>query len=274
MSLSGEVEGERQERRIGAIRQPTSLTSSKSKINKNEADALSPLANWLRSPTDVLTFGPRAALGALLSLPQAQGRLASAAERAQELLQDPRPPLEKAAFAAKAAAEEVASFVEAGAGAEARAKSAALDVLPRDVTSALPAEFLAAVERASGGGEGGGAAAAASSETRKSNSRNENDGDTSSSVLTPSDADRAAEEAATLASAAARVSEAADALAAAARSGGGGPRVGMARLNAREARAALARALEQAGSASPSPQVEDAARLLDELDEALLPVAG
>ena len=44
----------------------------------------------------------------------------------------------------------MAGFVEAGAGAEARAISAALEVLPPDVTSALPAEFLAAVERASG----------------------------------------------------------------------------------------------------------------------------
>ena len=56
----------------------------------------------------------------------------------------------------------------------------------------------------------------------------------------------------------------------------------MARLNAREARAALARALEQAGGPSSSfassfassPEVADAAKLLDELDEALVAVAG
>ena len=249
-----------------------STTSPPLPKNRTPADALSPLTNWLRSPTDLLTFGPRAALGALLSLPRAQERLAGAAERAQELLQDPRPPLEKAASAAKAAAEEVAGLVQTGAGAEARAISAALEVLPADVVSALPADFLAAVERASGG-EAGGVETAASGSSGSSSSES---GVSPSSSIAPSDADRAAEEAATLASAAARVAEAAGALAAAKSGSGGGAQRGMARLNAREARAALARALEQASSAtsSASPEVADAAKLLDELDEALLAVAG
>ena len=267
-----EQEGEK-ERRFGPPFSRDRLTTSPPlPKNRTPADALSPLTNWLRSPTDFLTFGPRAALGALLSLPRAQERLAGAAERAQELLQDPRPPLEKAASAAKAAAEEVAGLVETGAGAEARAISAALEVLPADVVSALPADFLAAVERASGG-EAGGVETAAS---RSSGSSSFESGVSPSSSIAPSDADRAAEEAATLASAAARVAEAAGALAAAKSGSGGGAQRGMARLNAREARAALARALEQASSAtsSASPEVADAAKLLDELDEALLAVAG
>lgn len=271
-----EQEGEK-ERRFGP---PLASERSRDRLttspplpkNRTPADALSPLTNWLRSPTDLLTFGPRAALGALLSLPRAQERLAGAAERAQELLQDPRPPLEKAASAAKAAAEEVAGLVETGAGAEARAISAALEVLPADVVSALPADFLAAVERASGG-EAGGVETAASGSSGSSSFES---GVSPSSSIAPSDADRAAEEAATLASAAARVAEAAGALAAAKSGSGGGAQRGMARLNAREARAALARALEQASSAtsSASPEVADAAKLLDELDEALLAVAG
>lgn len=267
-----EQEGEK-ERRFGPPFSGDRLTTSPPlPKNRTPADALSPLTNWLRSPTDLLTFGPRAALGALLSLPRAQERLAGAAERAQELLQDPRPPLEKAASAAKAAAEEVAGLVQTGAGAEARAISAALEVLPADVVSALPADFLAAVERASGG-EAGGVETAASGSSGSSSSES---GVSPSSSIAPSDADRAAEEAATLASAAARVAEAAGALAAAKSGSGGGAQRGMARLNAREARAALARALEQASSAtsSASPEVADAAKLLDELDEALLAVAG
>ena len=275
--LWGEAGGEKESLRGDAIR-PTddlsplssSLPQNKNKNPKKTADALSPLTNWLRSPTDFLTFGPRAALGALLSLPRAQERLASAAERAQELLQDPRPPLERAASAAKAAAEEVASLVEAGAGAEARAISAALEVLPPDMTSALPADFLAAVERASGE-----AASGSGSSSGSGSDNGDYSPSSSSSSAAPSDADRAAEEAATLASAAARVAEAADALAAA-KNGTGGPQMGMARLNAREARSALSRALEQASSetSASSPEVADARRLLDELDEMLLAVAG
>ena len=267
-----EQEGEKERRFRPPFSRDRLTTSPPLPKNRTPADALSPLTNWLRSPTDLLTFGPRAALGALLSLPRAQERLAGAAERAQELLQDPRPPLEKAASAAKAAAEEVAGLVETGAGAEARAISAALEVLPADVVSALPADFLAAVERASGG-EAGGVETAASGSSGSSSSES---GVSPSSSIAPSDADRAAEEAATLASAAARVAEAAGALAAAKSGSGGGAQRGMARLNAREARVALARALEQASSAtsSASPEVADAAKLLDELDEALLAVAG
>jgi len=50
---------------------------------------------WLKTPFDVLSFGPRATVGALISLPERLQMLQADVEKVTELIQDPRPIDEK-----------------------------------------------------------------------------------------------------------------------------------------------------------------------------------
>ena len=218
-------------------------------------EPLAPLSPWLQSPGDILSFGPRAALVALLAIPRAGELAAEVAAAAADIAQDPRPTPDKAADAVSRTSQLLADFVATGAGAERSLVRAATDALPEEVRSALPRDFLDKLEDL---------------ETVA----------TPSTPATPSDASpsgtvagRGASEVANVARAARAVADAADALADAPPG-----QLPMRRLSAREARAGLARALEQAGSAGGGERgfaaLASARTLLGELDDALTAVAG
>lgn len=233
--------------------QPPRATSSDA-----DRDPLAPLSPWLQSPGDILSFGPRAALGALLSLPRAGDVAADVAASVADLLQDPRPPPDKAAAAVERGSRLLADIVAAGAGAERAAVRAAASALPADVQAALPREFFE---------EDAASPAPASPQQTAS------DDSTTSPSTSGGVSGRGASEIATVARAARAVADAAAALADAPAG-----QLPMRRLSAREARAGLARALEQAASAEGGERaagvLADAKALLAELDDALTLVAG
>jgi hypothetical protein len=263
-----------------------------------------------RSPVDLLSFGPRAALGALLSLPDLTDRLCvfflkkgerekthaalatsnlachpshrahpphishpprtspsltlhcstMAVERATELLQDPRPPGDKAPDALGLVAGDLAALVRKGAAAEAGVVSSIASALPPDIRDALPPEFLSG-GNARTDGRGGASSAAGGGGGEAPGGGASPPGAASSA----SDA-RASAEAAGLEIAARRVRDAASALVAA---GAGAPGAALLRLNLAEARAGLAGALGALGPGADGlgeDAVGGVGALLDEVD--------
>ena len=92
---------------------------------------------WLSSPLGALAFGPRAALGALLTLPSRLGSLPEDLQRAQELLADPRPLGDKQAAVAAVVEARLVAALEAGARAEQEALGAVKAALPPDAARAV-----------------------------------------------------------------------------------------------------------------------------------------
>jgi len=183
----------------------------------------------------------------------------STVERATELLQDPRPPADKAPDALAAVAGDLASLVRRGAAAEAGVVSTLAARLPPDIRDALPPEFLSG----SGGGAQSAGGGAASTTAQGAD-------DPPPPTPAAASAARASAEATSLESAARRVREAANALVEA----GAGPSAALLRLNLAEARAGLAGALGALGPGEDgdglgAAAVAGAAALLAEVDGVL-----
>ncbi|KAK9906591.1 hypothetical protein WJX75_004621 [Coccomyxa subellipsoidea] len=102
---------------------------------------------WLKTPADILTFGPRAALGALLSLPERAQTLQQDLDRINMLLQDPRPLEDKRDDLAKEVEGTLVEFVEKGAGVEADVLANLTAALPPELKDALPEELKSALGR-------------------------------------------------------------------------------------------------------------------------------
>lgn len=92
---------------------------------------------WMRTPFDLLAFGPRAGLGALLSLPERLQTLQSDLERVNELVQDPRPVEEKQQLVLQEVEDTLVTFLERGATIETDILANIKVLLPPDVTKQL-----------------------------------------------------------------------------------------------------------------------------------------
>ncbi|KXZ46820.1 hypothetical protein GPECTOR_40g554 [Gonium pectorale] len=92
---------------------------------------------WLKTPFDVLAFGPRAGAGALLSVPERLQTLQQDVEKAIELLQDPRPLEEKQAVVLKEVEETLVSFLEKGATVESDVLANVKTLLPPEAATLI-----------------------------------------------------------------------------------------------------------------------------------------
>ncbi|GLC37385.1 hypothetical protein PLESTB_001593000 [Pleodorina starrii] len=92
---------------------------------------------WLKTPFDILAFGPRAGAGALLSVPERLQTLQSDVEKAIELLQDPRPLEEKQAVVLKEVEDTLVEFLEKGATVESDVLANVKTVLPPEAANLL-----------------------------------------------------------------------------------------------------------------------------------------
>jgi hypothetical protein len=93
---------------------------------------------WLSNPLDALAFAPRAALGALLTLPERLAAVPSDLQRAQELLMsDPRPLADKQMIVAAEVESRLVAALEAGARVEQEALGAVKAALPPDAARAV-----------------------------------------------------------------------------------------------------------------------------------------
>ncbi|CAL5227996.1 g11050 [Coccomyxa viridis] len=106
------------------------------------------IEKWLKTPGDILTFGPRATIGALVALPQRAQALQEALDNINMLLQDPRPLEDKRDELAKEVEAMLVAFVEKGAGVEADILASVVSLLPPEVKEQLPEELKMAVGRA------------------------------------------------------------------------------------------------------------------------------
>lgn len=96
---------------------------------------------WFRTPFDIAAFGPRATLGALLSLPERLQTLPTDVQRVAELVQDPRPVEEKQQLVLQEVEDTLVTFLERGATVETDILSNIKLLLPPDVTKQLD-EFI------------------------------------------------------------------------------------------------------------------------------------
>lgn len=94
---------------------------------------------WLKTPFDVLSFGPRAGMGALVSLPDKLQTLPSEVEKLQELLQDPRPLDEKQAVVMREVEDTLVDFLERGAIVESDILANVKAMLPKEAADQLDA---------------------------------------------------------------------------------------------------------------------------------------
>ncbi|CAL8462108.1 g1639 [Coccomyxa elongata] len=102
---------------------------------------------WLKTPMDILTFGPRATVGALLSLPERAQTLQQDLDRINMLLQDPRSLDDKRDELAKEVESALVQCMEKGAGVEADVLASLTAVLPPELRDAMPEELRAALGR-------------------------------------------------------------------------------------------------------------------------------
>ncbi|GFR42023.1 hypothetical protein Agub_g2839 [Astrephomene gubernaculifera] len=103
----------------------------------DNASVGSKVERWLKTPFDVLAFGPRAGAGALLSMPERLQTLQADVEKAVELLQDPRPLEEKQAVLLKEVEETLVGFLEKGATVESDVLANVKTILPPEAASLL-----------------------------------------------------------------------------------------------------------------------------------------
>lgn len=92
---------------------------------------------WLKTPFDIAAFGPRAGLGALVSIPDRLQTLRSDIDRVVELLQDPRPADEKQQIVLREVEDTVVEFLEKGTTIETDVRQNLKTVLPPDVVKQL-----------------------------------------------------------------------------------------------------------------------------------------
>ncbi|KAF6254764.1 P-loop containing nucleoside triphosphate hydrolase protein [Scenedesmus sp. NREL 46B-D3] len=97
----------------------------------------SKVEQWLRTPFDVASFGPRATLGALLSMPEKLQSLQMDMERVTQLVQDPRPVEEKQQLVLQEVEDQLVTFLERGATIESDILASLKVLLPPDVTKQL-----------------------------------------------------------------------------------------------------------------------------------------
>ncbi|KAG1658485.1 hypothetical protein FOA52_006264 [Chlamydomonas sp. UWO 241] len=95
------------------------------------------IAAWIATPFDLLSFGPRAGMGALVSAPERLQRLSSDMERAMELLQDPRPINEKQEALLREFEATMVEFLEKGAVVETDVLANIKTVLPAEAANML-----------------------------------------------------------------------------------------------------------------------------------------
>eukprot|EP01026_Neomeris_dumetosa_P044129 TRINITY_DN3711_c0_g1_i5.p1 TRINITY_DN3711_c0_g1~~TRINITY_DN3711_c0_g1_i5.p1 ORF type:complete len:255 (-),score=42.69 TRINITY_DN3711_c0_g1_i5:191-955(-) len=100
------------------------------------------VAQWLTSPYDALTFGPRFTIGSLLSLPNTIQGLPQDVERLVKLLQDDRPLEDKQKIVLQELEARVASNLEQGAFVEE-------DVM-NNIRTMLPSELVSQIEQIRG----------------------------------------------------------------------------------------------------------------------------
>lgn len=99
------------------------------------------LADYLASPFDFATFGPRLVTGVLMSAQEVTQGLQADIERASTLLQGPRPQSEKQEILVKEVEARLAKYLQKGAALEAEVLTAVSDLLPEDVRQNMPAEL-------------------------------------------------------------------------------------------------------------------------------------
>ncbi|KAG2495236.1 hypothetical protein HYH03_006509 [Edaphochlamys debaryana] len=92
---------------------------------------------WLKTPFDLLAFGPRAGMGALLSMPEKLSTLQTDVTRALELLQDPRPLEEKQQVVLKEVESTLVEFLEKGATVEGEVLANVKTLLPPEAANVL-----------------------------------------------------------------------------------------------------------------------------------------
>ncbi|WIA28956.1 hypothetical protein OEZ86_011478 [Tetradesmus obliquus] len=92
---------------------------------------------WLKTPFDIASFGPRATLGALLSMPEKLESLQADMERITTLVQDPRPVEEKQQLVLQEVEDQLVTFLERGATIESDILANLKVLLPPDVTKQL-----------------------------------------------------------------------------------------------------------------------------------------
>lgn len=95
------------------------------------------LGRWMKTPFDLLAFGPRASTGALVSAPERLPRLQADVERILELVQDPRPISEKQEVLFKELEDTVLEFLERGADVETDVLANIKTVLPPEVANIM-----------------------------------------------------------------------------------------------------------------------------------------
>lgn len=97
----------------------------------------SKVEQWLKTPFDIASFGPRATLGALLSMPEKLESLQADMERITTLVQDPRPVEEKQQLVLQEVEDQLVTFLERGATIESDILANLKVLLPPDVTKQL-----------------------------------------------------------------------------------------------------------------------------------------
>eukprot|EP00887_Chlorella_sp_A99_P003833 scaffold11.g3833.t1 len=124
-------------------------------------DKLLPL---LRTPLDLLALGPRVALGALTSLPQVLEKIPTDLERLTMLAQDARPLEEKQVEVLQEVESRVVAYLEKGSSMEGELLGSVSAVLPAPLKDALPQELRDALAnpRPAGTDAANGAAASSS----------------------------------------------------------------------------------------------------------------
>jgi hypothetical protein len=99
------------------------------------------ISDYLRSPFDLATFGPRLLTGVLLSGQEVARDLPVDIEKASTLLQGPGPQSDKQEILAKEVETRLARYLQKGATVEAELLTAFTSLLPEDVKRNLPAEL-------------------------------------------------------------------------------------------------------------------------------------